>query len=56
MKKKKTEASEGIALPPIEIVQVVEAKVLKVSLLTQEFGNGDMNTLRDKINEIIRNA
>jgi len=25
----------------------------KIGLLTQEFGNGDLNVLRDKINEII---
>lgn len=42
------------------IVEKVEEKiaepitVVKVNLLTQEFGNGDMNILRDKINEIIR--
>lgn len=27
----------------------------KVGLLAQEFGNGDLNVLRDKINEIINN-
>jgi hypothetical protein len=25
----------------------------EIALLTQEFGNGDLNVLRDKINEII---
>lgn len=35
-----------------EVVEVKEEKV-SISPITQEFGNGDMNTLRDKINEII---
>jgi hypothetical protein len=43
----------------IEVVKVEEKvsepiTVIKVGLLTQEFGNGDMNTLRDKINEVIK--
>jgi hypothetical protein len=43
----------------IKVEKVVESvaettAVIKVGLLTQEFGNGDMNVLRDKINEIIR--
>lgn len=31
-----------------------EATVFSVGLLTESFGNGELNTLRDKINEIIR--
>ena len=30
-----------------------KAKNGAITPITQEFGNGDMNTLRDKINEII---
>lgn len=32
---------------------IIYAKTL-ITPLTQEFGNGDMNVLRDKINEIIK--
>jgi hypothetical protein len=35
-----------------EIAQ--EVVVAPIAPLTQEFSNGDMNTLRDKINEIIQ--
>ncbi len=38
----------------VKVEKEVEAVVIKVQLLTQEFGNGDMNVLRDKINEIIK--
>lgn len=42
--------------PVIETIKVSvpDAVVPKVQPLTQEFGNGDMNILRDKINEIIK--
>lgn len=33
--------------------EVLEVKT-EISPLTQEFGNGDLNVLRDKINEIIK--
>lgn len=31
----------------------VHIEVKKIQPISQEFGNGDLNTLRDKINEII---
>ncbi len=37
-----------------EVSQCPSAWVMEeIAPLTQEFGNGDLNTLRDKINEII---
>ncbi len=36
------------------VEKVEEVKPVKVQVLTQEFGNGDLNTLKDKINEIIK--
>lgn len=41
----------GNGLPPPEIADRVKKLIQPI---TQEFGNGDLNTLRDKINEIIR--
>ena len=38
----------------IEVKEEKEEVVEKgIDLMTQEFGNGDLNVLRDKINEII---
>lgn len=37
-----------------EIVNEVNTDRVEVQPLTQEFGNGDLNTLRDKINELIK--
>lgn len=46
-----------------KVVKIVEPEVLapicedcvpKVDPITQEFSNGDMNVLRDKINELIK--
>lgn len=52
--KKVTAASVDISeLAIVQGEQEVQA-VKVVHPLTQEFGNGDLNILRDKINEIIR--
>lgn len=57
MKKIKKEVKE------IEVIKVEETGsptvvksivIEKILPITQEFGNGDMNALRDKINEIIK--
>ena len=47
MAKKKVEDVEEI------VEDVVEEKKPKIGLITDTFGNGDLNLLRDKINEII---
>ena len=51
--KKKIEERVDISKtePQVEVI-ITEAKT--VNPLTQEFGNGDLNILRDKINEIIK--
>lgn len=37
-----------------KVVDEVEVELVEpIALITQEFGNGDMNVLRDKINELI---
>ena len=46
MKKKKEIVSEVTSSKDV----IIPAKITP---LTQEFGNGDLNTLRDKINELI---
>lgn len=33
--------------------EYVESEIKDIQPIAQEFGNGDMNILRDKINEII---
>ncbi len=43
---------EKVVKEEVKEVKPVEKKVLPI---TQEFGNGDLNLLRDKINEIIAN-
>lgn len=37
----------------VEEEEVLEESTPLVLPITQEFGNGELNTLRDKINEII---
>lgn len=39
-----------------EVQDVSNHDTPKVAPLTQEFGNGDLNVLKDKINEIIANS
>ena len=56
MKKKK--ASDIEIQTPHDFVGEIEVSVdrtvkSKVAPITQVFGNGDLNTLRDKINELI---
>jgi hypothetical protein len=53
MKKIKKEVEEEVTP---EVVEVVETPVVapKVSPITESFGSGDMNTLKNKINEIIK--
>lgn len=53
VKKEKTERVIENADVKIEIVGIGSEKI-PVAPITQEFGNGDLNILRDKINEIIR--
>jgi hypothetical protein len=56
MPKKIIKLPKENSLPPPEIVEEVkEVMFPKVLPITQEFGNGDMNILKDKINEIISN-
>ena len=38
----------------VEVEVCEECVAPKIELITQEFGNGEMNILRDKINEIIK--
>ena len=48
---KKKEIIETVVEIAVDSVGVQD--VVKILPITQEFGNGDLNTLRDKINEII---
>ncbi len=50
----KVEEAVEEAKPEAVETPVEEAPVYKTGLLSQEFGSGDLNTLRDKINEIIK--
>jgi hypothetical protein len=50
MKKIKKEAEEEVTP---EVVETPEVVVPNVSPITESFGSGDMNTLKNKINEII---
>lgn len=38
----------------ITVNPVVDVVIPRITPLAQEFGNGDMNVLRDKINEIVK--
>ena len=53
MAKKKVEVEEELTLPN-EGCGSCEVQKPTILPITQVFGNGDMNTLRDKINEIIK--
>lgn len=44
-------SEEELAEKDIKVESVVK---ITITPITQEFGNGDLNILRDKINEIIR--
>jgi hypothetical protein len=50
MKKIKKEVEEEVTPEVVETPEVVAPKVLPI---TESFGSGDMNTLKNKINEII---
>lgn len=52
---KKVEEKEVATIhSPEPIVEVKAPVVQKIVSITEHFGNGDLNVLRDKINEIIR--
>lgn len=50
MAKKKIEEVDEVLKQPTECTCEKRAPILPI---TQEFGNGDLNVLRDKINEIL---
>lgn len=52
--KVKIKESSVFVKPNFEVVKKESLYIQNVQPITQEFGNGDMNVLRDKINEIIK--
>lgn len=52
----KTTKKKGVIEQAVEetLNEVINETKPKVNTITQEFGNGDLNILRDKINEIIK--
>lgn len=53
--KKVTSASVDVSeLPVVTVPETLVTIKQAIGILTHEFGNGDMNILRDKINEIIK--
>lgn len=57
MKKKLPPLNEEVATMTEPVTITIDASkvriVANIQPLTQEFGNGDLNILRDKINELI---
>ncbi len=51
MARPKKEIEVEVTPEVIEVLKETEKKILPI---TEQFGNGDLNVLRDKINEIIR--
>ena len=53
MKKKEIEENVEVSMADPYQVDYPVDKCSKILPITEVFGNGDLNTLRDKINEII---
>jgi hypothetical protein len=53
MPRTKLVVKEEVKEPKV-VFAVAHFKTDEIQPITQEFGNGDMNVLRDKINEIIK--